>query len=210
MVFPKFFRTRISLLRSSMVEGQRVVAGQVILGGTLVAASAGEDALEAAVREHARLLYRVAYSVLRNHHDAEDATQEAFVKVLRYGQKLTRVRDPRTWLTRIAWRVAIDRRKKRPDLALDDVSVCKLPSSLIAADQMAINSEITALLERLIVALPRQLRDAVLLATVEEMSPADMAEVLEIPESAVRSRLFRAREILREKLSAILAKKHGT
>lgn len=193
-----------------MVEGQRVVAGQVILGGTLIAAPAGEDALEAAVREHARLLYRVAYSVLRNHHDAEDATQEAFVKVLRYGQKLTRVRDPRTWLARIAWRVAIDRRKKRPELALDDVSVCELPSSLIAADQMAINSEITALLERLIVALPRQLRDAVLLATVEEMSPADMAEVLEIPESAVRSRLFRAREILREKLSAILAKKHGT
>src|SRR5258708_14447008 len=52
-----------------------------------------EDALEAAVREHARLVYRIAYSVLRNHHDAEDATQETFVRVLRYARKLDGVRS---------------------------------------------------------------------------------------------------------------------
>src|SRR5215468_2316955 len=47
-----------------------------------------EDALEAAVREHTRLVYRIAYSVSRNHHDAEDATQETFMRVLRYRRKL--------------------------------------------------------------------------------------------------------------------------
>jgi RNA polymerase sigma-70 factor, ECF subfamily len=72
-----------------------------------------EDAIEAAVREHARLVYRIAYSVLRNHHDAEDATQETFVRVLRYGRKLEGVEDPKTWLAKIAWRVAVERSRRR-------------------------------------------------------------------------------------------------
>src|SRR3954469_24131439 len=79
-----------------------------------------EDAIEAAVREHARLVYRIAYSILRNHHDAEDATQETFVRVMRYRRKLEGVRDPKSWLARIAWRVAVERGKKRPEISLTD------------------------------------------------------------------------------------------
>src|SRR6476620_3850661 len=78
-----------------------------------------EDALEAAVREHARLVYRIAYSVSRNHHDAEDATQETFMRVLRYRRKLDGVDDPKTWIARIAWRVAVDQAKRRPAISLD-------------------------------------------------------------------------------------------
>jgi RNA polymerase sigma-70 factor (ECF subfamily) len=195
-----------------MSEGQRVVAGQVIVSDAIAGARAGEDALEAAVREHARLVYRVAYSVLRNHHDAEDATQETFVRVLRYRRKLEGVRDQRTWLARIAWRVAVDRRKKLPDLALDDLggAVEQLRSELVGADEIAITAEMTGLLARLISGLPSKLRDVVTLSTVQEMSPEDVAAVVSIPESAVRSRLFRARQILKEKLTALLEGKHGT
>jgi RNA polymerase sigma-70 factor, ECF subfamily len=67
-------------------------------------AGTDEDILENAVREHARMVYRIAYSVLRNHHDAEDATQETFVRVLRYKRKLEGIEDPKTWLAKIAWR----------------------------------------------------------------------------------------------------------
>src|SRR6266700_3492507 len=71
--------------RSSLIrEGQPVVAGHAMMSDAEAMVRPCENALEAAVREHARLVYRVAYSVLRNHHDAEDATQETFVKVLRY------------------------------------------------------------------------------------------------------------------------------
>ena len=189
-----------------------MVAGQVIVSDAIAGARAGEDALEAAVREHARLVYRVAYSVLRNHHDAEDATQETFVRVLRYRRKLEGVRDQRTWLARIAWRVAVDRRKKLPDLALDDLggAVEQLRSELVGADEIAITAEMTGLLARLISGLPSKLRDVVTLSTVQEMSPEDVAAVVSIPESAVRSRLFRARQILKEKLTALLEGKHGT
>jgi len=193
-----------------MNEGQQVVAGPVILSEAMAMAQAGEDVLEAMVREHARLVFRVAYSVLRNHHDAEDATQETFVRVLRYGRKLGEMRDPKTWLARIAWRVAVDRRKKPPEVSLDgENAILELSSATASADQFVLGSEMSRLLEALIAALPEQLRDPLTLSTVEEMSPDDIAEVLRIKPAAVRSRMFRGREILREKLSALLEGKYG-
>jgi RNA polymerase sigma factor (sigma-70 family) len=56
-------------------------------------------------------------------------------------------------------------------------------------------------LEKLIAALPAKLREPLILSTVEEMSPREVAETLEINEAAVRSRVFRARQILKEKLA---------
>ena len=189
-----------------MNEDRRVVAGPVILSEAMAMAQVAENVLEAMVREHARLVYRVAYSVLRNHHDAEDVTQETFARVLRYGKKIGEVRDQKTWLARIAWRVAVDRRKKMPEISLDDATntVSELRTSIASAEEVVLGSEMSRLLEALITALPEQLRDPLTLSTVQEMSPNDIAEILRIKPSAVRSRLFRAREILREKLSALL------
>jgi len=191
-----------------MNEDRQVVAGPVpvILSEAMAMAQVAENVLEAMVREHSRLVYRVAYSVVRNHHDAEDVTQETFARVLRYGKKIGEVRDQKTWLARIAWRVAVDRRKKMPEISLDDATntVSELRTSIASAEEVVLGSEMSRLLEALITALPEQLRDPLTLSTVQEMSPNDIAEILRIKPSAVRSRLFRAREILREKLSALL------
>ena len=75
---------------------------------------------------------------------------------------------------------------------------------------MVLGSEMSRMLEALISALPEQLRDPLTLSTVQEMSANDIAEILRIKPAVVRSRLFRAREILHEKLSALLRDKHGT
>src|SRR5437899_10221032 len=115
-----------------MNEGQQVVAGPVILSGAMAMAQAGEDVLEAMVREHARLVYRIAYSVLRNHHDAEDATQETFVRVLRYRRKLQGIEDPKTWLARIAWRVAVERGKKQPVISMSELEVRSAANQLVS------------------------------------------------------------------------------
>src|SRR2546430_369780 len=144
-----------------MNEGQQVVAGPVILSEAMAMAQAGEDVLEAMVREHARLVFRVAYSVLRNHHDAEDATQETFVRVLRYGRKLGEMRDPKTWLARIAWRGAVDWRKKPPEDMLGDngnaILVCS--SANASAIQFLLGSEKSRRWAALIAELPEQLAD---------------------------------------------------
>jgi RNA polymerase sigma-70 factor (ECF subfamily) len=194
-----------------MFEGSRAVTGQVMVSEAAAAARADENQLELAVREHARLVYRVAHSVLRNHHDAEDATQETFIRVLRYRSKLADVRDQRTWLARIAWRVAVDRRKRVTEVRLDDSGgvVDQMLSHTAAADEIVLSTEMKGFLEMLIAGLPGKLRDPLTLSTLEEMSPANVAEVLGINEAAVRSRLFRARQILREKLRALLEGKHG-
>jgi RNA polymerase sigma-70 factor (ECF subfamily) len=195
-----------------MFEAQRVVNGQAIVNAALPLAQTVEDELELAVREHARLVYRVAYSVLRNHHDAEDATQETFIRVLRYRRTLADIRDLRTWLARIALRVAAERRRKVARTACDDLgeAVEQLCSLTTTADEMVMSTEMSAVLTKVIATLPGKLRDPLMLSTLEEMSPRDIAETLGTNEAAVRSRLFRARRVLREKLTVLLGGNHGT
>jgi RNA polymerase sigma-70 factor, ECF subfamily len=170
-------------------------------------AATDEDVLENAVREHARLVYRIAYSVLRNHHDAEDATQETFVRVLRYKRKLEGIEDPKTWLARIAWRVAIKRSRQGFSAALSDTEMqaasMQLRSELASAEDSVLGSEMAQLLTSFILVLPEPLRAVLRLSTVEELSAVEIARVLGSSESAVRSRLFRARQILKEKLLAL-------
>lgn len=192
-----------------MIEGRRLVTGEAILDGATIERGELEsiDAmLEALVREHSRLVYRIAYSVLRRHHDAEDAAQETFMRVLRYRSKLADVRDAKTWLARIAWRVALDRSRQRgrvEAVALENPErpLPEMASSDDSAEETVHGMEISAALEKLIAALPSKLREPLILSTIEEMSPREVAETLEINEAAVRSRVFRARQILKEKLA---------
>jgi len=188
------------------------MAGRAIVSDLVAMAhSRGEDAIEAMVREHARLVYRIAHAVLRNHHDAEDATQETFIRVLRHGRKLKLVLDRKAWLARIAWRVAIERRGKRPEVSLDAIeNPADQPCTpRQRADDLLIAEQRSELLDRLIAGLPGQLRDVVALSLLQDLAHGEIATILEISEAAVRSRLFRARQILKEKLT-LLEKRHGT
>lgn len=189
-----------------MVEGRRVLAGEAILSGATATERSLDDAVEKLVREHARLVYRIAYAVLRQHDDAEDAAQEAFMRVLRYKSKLAAVENPKTWLARIAWRVAVDRSKRNrhnretsvddPDETLQEVATSEIP-----ADRAFEGSRAGEVLEKLMAALPEKLRAPLILSVIEEMSPREIAATLDINEAAVRSRVFRARQILKEKLA---------
>src|SRR5580658_10833559 len=77
------------------------------------------------VADHQRMAYRIAYSVLRNHSDAEDAAQETFLRVFRAGHDLSGIADIKAWVARIAWHAALDH-KRRSRSAAAEVPVADL------------------------------------------------------------------------------------
>src|SRR5262249_40015482 len=108
------------------------MAGQAILGEIVLKdakpSESAAETIEVLVNQHAALVYRLAYSVLRNHHDAEDAAQECFLRVWKWRDRLHHVRNLKTWLARIAWTAALDRRSSRPLFASDAAAESTLES----------------------------------------------------------------------------------
>ncbi|MGH9804782.1 MAG: RNA polymerase sigma factor [Candidatus Acidiferrales bacterium] len=186
------------------------VPRQAILTGAFPFADEADETLAAIVREHAGFVFRIAYSVLRHHHDAEDAAQETFLRVYRQRRRLAEIRDVRAWLARIAWRVALDRRPRQPEVSLEDAAgaVRQLRAAGRAPEDVAADNQMATLLAQLIATLPRQFREALTLSTLEELSSAEAALILDIPEATVRTRVFRARELLREKFQRLLGGRH--
>lgn len=203
------------------------MAGEAVFGETVlkqakaIAAGAPSDAaertdrIEALVAQHALLVFRIAYSILRNHHDAEDAAQECFLRVIRSQHRLAQVRNMKTWLGRIAWTAALDRRAGRKVVSsaaqpLGEELLAEVPDRAAAQDEQLAGKQMLQLLQRLVAGLPEDLRQTLELSTVEELNSAEIAEVMNIPEASVRTRLLRARRLLKEKLSAVLeVHKHG-
>jgi RNA polymerase sigma-70 factor (ECF subfamily) len=160
---------------------------------------AEDAALAALVDQYAGALYRVAFSVLRNQADAEDAVQEAFVRVLRHRDTLGEVRDHRVWLIRIVWNIVLDRKRRaktRPET--DDVADLArvLPMKGLSAEERAAAAQHHAHVLACVDQLPAKERQVMMLSAFEELSSVEIAEVLEISESSVRSRLFRARNLM--------------
>jgi RNA polymerase sigma-70 factor (ECF subfamily) len=164
---------------------------------------ANEEALAALVEQYATTLYRVAFSVLRNAADAEDAVQEAFLRVLRHRDSLSEIRDHRVWLVRIVWNIVLDRKRRaktRPET--DDVSELArvLPAKGLSAEEIAVAVQHHTRVLRLLEKLPVKEREVLVLSAFEELSSVEIAAVLGVTESSVRSRLFRARKLMAELL----------
>jgi RNA polymerase sigma-70 factor (ECF subfamily) len=160
---------------------------------------AKDDALAALVEQYAPTLYRVAFSVLRNAADAEDAVQESFLRVLRHREDLDEVRDQRVWLVRIVWNIVLDRKRRaktRPET--DDITELArvLPATGLTAEDRAAAAQHHAQVLALVDTLPVKEREVLVLSAFEELSSVEISSILGITESSVRSRLFRARNLM--------------
>ena len=165
----------------------------------MVREQSGEDMVETAVRVHSRMVYRIAFSVVRNATDAEDAVQETFLRVLRHRDTLGEVRDQRVWLIRIVWNVVLDRKRRaktRPET--DDVAELArvLPAEGLSAEERAAAAQHHAHVLACVEQLPTKEREVLMLSAFEELTSVEIAAVLGITESSVRSRLFRARNLM--------------
>lgn len=164
---------------------------------------AGETRLfELIMRRHNQRIYRAARAIVRNDGEAEDVMQDAYVRAYAHLREFEGRARFSTWLTRIAVHEALARsRRGRRFGPLDDKetqSMSTAPSS--TPEQQASDGEIRTVLEKAIDSLPDEFRSVFVLRAVEEMSGAETAECLGIPEETVKTRLFRARARLQERL----------
>jgi RNA polymerase sigma-70 factor (ECF subfamily) len=152
------------------------------------------------VVEHARFLYRVAFGLLRHPQDAEDAVQDALLKLYR-GESWRTMQEERAFLARVVWRTALDRRAGR-GIAVEDEAESRLPDTRPTPEMSAADIDQRALLHELIDRLPEELRQPLLLSAMEEMSSREIGEVMGLPEGTVRTRLMRARAQLKSAFEA--------
>jgi RNA polymerase sigma-70 factor (ECF subfamily) len=172
------------------------------LSGTFVSLDDDlEREFEDRLRESTTLAFRVAYGVLRHRQDAEDVAQEAFAKAYRSFSQL-RDRDRfRAWLTRMTWRLAIDRwRSDRRRTAREQaVESGEEPTS----EEIAVSRERAQRLWEAIDALPEKLRIVVVLGAIEGHDIRAISRLLNLPEGTVKSRLYLARKGLAESLKCL-------
>jgi len=171
----------------------------------------GEDAaLNDLMDRHAARVFRFLYRMLGSEDDANDLAQETFVRVFRHRARFKPEAKFTTWLYAIAGNLARNHhrgRSRHPNVSFDALAPDTgqswgdaLPASDATPREAAIASERAEAVRAAVRALPDEMREAVILCEWEDLSVADAAVVLESTPKAVESRLYRARQLLREKL----------
>jgi RNA polymerase sigma-70 factor (ECF subfamily) len=170
-----------------------------------------EAAFEAVMRRHNGRLFRVARAILKDDAEAEDALQDAYMDAYRHMGDFRGESQLSTWLTRIVVNQSLmrlrrqkrervivpfanDRSEESQEMDVADVNA-ELPS------KAAMRAEVRRLLEQRIDELPVAFRTVFVMREVEDMTVEETAESLGIPPATVRTRLFRARALLRDSLA---------
>jgi RNA polymerase sigma-70 factor (ECF subfamily) len=171
------------------------------------------SALRLIVRRHNQRLYRVARAIVRDDTEAEDVLQEAYLSAFRSLADFRAEASLATWLTRIVANKAISRLQRDdttvPLDALDKIDwiqaeVVGMPHLDLDPEKTAARGQVRELLERAIDNLPALFRVVFVMRMVEQLSTKDTASALGIPEETVKSRLHRAKKLMREQLQTDL------
>lgn len=150
--------------------------------------------------ESSTLAFRVAYGVLRQREDAEDVAQEAFIKAHRNFRRLRDRARFRAWLVRLTWRLALDRQRTNRRRAHRDTEHSRLAPTATTSGDPAVLNERVSHVWRAIDALPDRLRLPLVLFGIEGHGIEDVSRLLGLPVGTVKSRLFHAREKMKESL----------
>lgn len=159
------------------------------------------------VDRHRVAVYRAVRAALRSSGEAEDVAQEAFLTAYRKLESFRGEASFKTWILSIAWRKALDRRRRlaarlRRFVASEHVdSAASSPEP--AAERTVITAERLAQVQRLITRLPARLRDPLLLAATGEHTLEEVGAILDMPVGSVKWRVSEARKRLREKLERL-------
>jgi len=167
----------------------------------IVLENAAAREFEEQLADGASMAFRLAMSVLRNRADAEDVAQDALLRAYRGFAKLRERGAFRGWLCRITWRLALDKQRgtrRREKRETASTFVPGTPERSV--EQMAVANEFDRHLAKAMDELPEKLRQALVLAAIQGHSTREVAEMLDLPEGTVKSRVHLARKQLTEKL----------
>ena len=153
------------------------------------------------MHRYAGAVYNLAYRMLGNAEDAEDASQEIFLRAYTRLESFDRQRRFSTWLLSIGSNYCIDRLRRRRFswLTLDD-AVFALPSQERGPERTAIDHEQQAIVQRALQKLPEHYRMVTVLRYWSDLSYEEIAQATGLPESTIKTRLHRARHMLAEAL----------
>jgi RNA polymerase sigma-70 factor (ECF subfamily) len=163
--------------------------------------NAGLAPFEQLVRLNARTVFQIALSVVGNAADADDVTQDAFIRAYVKFESLKEPQRFRAWVCRIARHVALNhirsdtRFRKREEQRYDDAT------TVVDVETAAEENDFRRRLHAAIEQLPERLRVVVLLCAIEELEPSAVAAILGIPAGTVRSRLHDGRKRLLRMMS---------
>ena len=167
------------------------------------AAAAGDQAAYGLlVERHGDTARRVALSILRDEHDADDAAQDGLVAAWRALERFDPARSFRPWLMRIVVNAARDMARRRSVRQTEVVSP-DAPATGVSPEQDTERALLRDHLRRALATLPERQRLVVTLFDAEGFSHAEIADLVGSPEGTVRSELFHARRALREQLGAV-------
>ncbi len=162
------------------------------------------SAWEAIVARFRRRVFHIAYKFTGRHDEAEDLTQEIFLKLFKSLDKFRRDADFSTWLSSVARHYCIDHyraRKREREVLVDDLLAFDRAPASYGNPQRAIEeTDSKALLRRGLDQLPPKLREAVVLRDLQGLTYQEMADRLGLPEGTVKSRINRGREELLRRL----------
>jgi RNA polymerase sigma-70 factor (ECF subfamily) len=170
----------------------------------------GESALfEVLMRRYNQRLYRTARAILRDEAEAEDVMQQAYVNAYQHLDQFAERASFATWITRIAIHEALARARRRARVGEIDAMTeynedgpARLATRDLDPEQQALAGELRCVLEQSVDALPQAYRSVFVLREVEGLTTAEVAACLEVSEDVVKTRLHRARGMLREEIFA--------
>ncbi len=192
--------------RGSGIQGIVNVEDPIILQWVEATLDGNQDAFAELVNTYQNAVYNLCYRMLSERTEAEDATQEAFLRAYLNLERYDPARSFKTWVLSIASNHCIDRLRKRRLLwlSLDEPLP---PNVMLSSDEpqpeeVAIRDERSQAIQALLDELNTDYRAAVILRYWYDYSYAEIADILDTTESAIKSRLFRARQALASRLEA--------
>jgi RNA polymerase sigma-70 factor (ECF subfamily) len=166
------------------------------------------------VQRYHKQAYNIAYRLTGNHADAEDLTQEAFVRAFRFFDNYRRDLPFENWLFRIISNLFVDDLRRRPkariqsldapvgnDATSESNAFLEIPDTRENPERVVLHEELDEQIQKALAALPQDFRKTVILADIEGMSYEEISEAMHCSLGTVRSRLHRGRKLLRTKLA---------